>query len=166
MDGGAHSIFIRISLRNFFLMEWFNEKFVISTHKGRLDIHFIHHYLSTQSYWSQYIPMDVVKKCIEGSICFGLYIDAEQIGFARVVTDCASFAYLCDVFIDEKYRGRGLSKWLLEVILSHPDLQGLRRFLLATRDAHGLYEQYGFSLLNSPERWMQIHNPDVYKKSG
>jgi N-acetylglutamate synthase-like GNAT family acetyltransferase len=97
-------------------------------------------------------------------MCFGIYADQKQIGFARVITDAASFAYLADVFIDEHYRGQGLSNWLMKVILSHPDLQGLRRFMLGTRDAHGLYKQFGFSPLSSPERWMQIHNPDVYKK--
>lgn len=97
-------------------------------------------------------------------MCFGIYIDRKQIGFARVVTDAATFAYLADVFVDKQYRGKKLSKWLMEVIVSHPDLQGLRRFMLATRDAHGLYEQFGFTQLAFPERWMQIHRPDVYKK--
>lgn len=106
----------------------------------------------------------MVEKSIQGSLCFGIYHDENQIGFARVISDMASFAYLADVFVDEIYRGRGLSKWLMEVILSHPDLQGLRRFMLATRDAHGLYKQFGFSQLSLPERWMQIHNPHPYKK--
>ncbi|MBC7829862.1 MAG: GNAT family N-acetyltransferase [Chitinophagaceae bacterium] len=145
-------------------MEWTKENYTISTDKNRLDVKYIHHYLSTQSYWAENIPVDVLKRSIAGSICFAIYIDDAQIGFARVVTDTACFAYLADVFVDAGYRGRGLSKWLMESILSHPDLQGLRRFLLATRDAHGLYEQFGFSQLSFPEKWMHIHNADVYKK--
>ena len=109
--------------------------------------------------------MEVVKKCIEGSVCFGIFEGDKQIGFARVITDCASFAYLADVFVDEEFRGKGLGKWLMEVIKGYPDFQGLRRFMLATRDAHGLYEQFGFTQLSFPERWMQIHNPDVYKNN-
>lgn len=145
-------------------MHWKRENFIISTDKTLLDISYIHDYLSTKSYWAQNIPLEVVQKSIEGSICFGVFYTPHQIGFARVITDQACFAYLADVFVDEKYRGLGLSKWMMEVILDYPGLQGLRRFLLATRDAHGLYEQFGFSLLTSPERWMHIHNPDVYKK--
>jgi GNAT superfamily N-acetyltransferase len=146
-------------------LDWNKENFIISTDKGRLDVGYIHEYLSRQSYWAENIPPHVVKKSIEGSICFGIFIDNKQIGFARVITDTACFAYLADVFVDEQYRGLGLSKWLMEVILGHPDLQGLRRFLLATRDAHGLYEQFGFSVLPFPEKWMHIHNPDVYKQN-
>jgi GNAT superfamily N-acetyltransferase len=146
-------------------LDWNKENFIISTDKGRLDVGYIHEYLSRQSYWAENIPQHVVKKSIEGSICFGIFVDNKQIGFARVITDTACFAYLADVFVDEQYRGLGLSKWLMEVILGHPDLQGLRRFLLATRDAHGLYEQFGFSVLSFPEKWMHIHNPDVYKKN-
>ncbi len=146
-------------------MNWVKDNYTISTDKSLLNVEFIHRYLSNKSYWAENIPHDVVKKSIEGSLCFGIYADKKQIGFARVVTDAASFAYLADVFIDGDYRGRGMSKWLMQVIMAHPDLQGLRRFMLATRDAHGLYEQFGFSLLSSPERWMHIHNPDVYKKS-
>ncbi len=147
-------------------MDWTNGKFIISTDKTRLDINYIHEYLANQSYWAENIPLPIVKKSIEGSLCFGIYAGENQIGFARVITDLACFAYLADVFVDENYRGLGLSKWLMQIILTHPDLQGLRRFLLATRDAHGLYEQFGFSLLSFPEKWMHIHNPDVYKKSG
>ncbi len=146
-------------------MNWVKDNYTISTDKSLLNVEFIHRYLCNKSYWAENIPDHVVKKSIEGSLCFGIYADNKQIGFARVVTDAASFAYLADVFIGGEYRGRGLSKWLMQVIMAHPDLQGLRRFMLATRDAHGLYEQFGFSLLSSPERWMHIHNPDVYKKS-
>lgn len=146
-------------------MNWNKDNFTISTNKSRLNVEYVHQYLSNRSYWAENIPVDVVQKSIDGSICFGIYVDEAQIGFARVITDSACFAYLADVFIDEQYRGRGLSKWLMEVIMSHPDLQGLRRFMLATRDAHGLYQQFGFSPLSFPERWMHVHNPDVYKKN-
>ena len=116
------------------------------------------------SYWAENIPLEVVQRSIDGSLCFGVYQNDKQIGLARVITDEATFAYLCDVFINEVYRGRGLSKWLMETILSYPGLQGLRRFMLATKDAHGLYEQFGFVPLTLPERWMHIHQPDVYSK--
>ena len=145
-------------------MEWTKEAYCISTDKEKFNLGYIHNFLR-QSYWAQYIPEDVVRRSIEGSLCFGLYHNDAQIGFARVITDGATFAYLADVFIDEGFRGKGLSKWLIEVILQHPSLQGLRRFLLATRDAHGLYKQFGFTQLNYVDRWMQIHQPDVYKKS-
>ena len=144
-------------------VDFVKENFSISTDKHRLDIGYIHRFLS-QSYWAQDIPIEVVTKSIAGSICFGLYDHSRQVGFARVITDSATFAYLADVFIDEELRGNGLSKWLVEVIMSHPSVQGLRRFMLATRDAHGLYKKFGFTPLTSPERWMQIHNPEVYKK--
>ncbi len=134
----------------------------ISTDSKRLNIPYIHAYLSKQSYWAKGIPLETVQKSIAGSVSFGVYDDLNQIGFARVVTDKATFAYLADVFIDEKHRGLGLSKWLMETIMAHPDLQGLRRFMLATRDAHTLYEQYGFALLTFPERWMHIHYPNRY----
>jgi GNAT superfamily N-acetyltransferase len=114
------------------------DNFSISTDKSKLDISIIHDFLS-HSYWSENIPKEIIQKSIEGSLCFGVYAGDKQVGFARMVTDKATFAYLADVFIIEAYRGKGLSKWLIEIILSHPDLQGLRRILLATRDAHGLY---------------------------
>ena len=145
------------------VLNWTKENFTISTDKSWLDIPYVHDYLSNKSYWAENIPLDIVRKSIEGSICFGIYENRQQVGFARVITDKACFAYLADVFIDQHYRGLGLSKWLIEVILDYPDLQGLRRFLLATRDAHGLYEQFGFSLLTFPEKWMHIHNPNPYK---
>ncbi len=128
--------------------------FIISTDRSKLDIAFIHNYLSKESYWAKNIPVDVVKKSIEGSFCFGLYHDKDQVGFARVITDNATFGYLADVFIIENYRGKGLSKWLMEEIMKHPELQGFRRWMLATRDAHGLYVQFGFLPLDKPERIM------------
>jgi N-acetylglutamate synthase-like GNAT family acetyltransferase len=140
------------------------EEYNISTDKNKMDVNFIHAYLA-RSYWAEGISKEIVSRAVNGSLCFGVFHKGKQVGFARMVTDSATFAYLADVFIDEKYRGNGLSKWLMEVILSHPELQGLRRMLLATRDAHGLYAQFGFIPLNKPDRWMQIHNPDVYKKS-
>lgn len=136
----------------------------ISTDKDKMDIDFIHSFL-TCSYWAEGITKEIVSRSIKGSLCFGVFSIDKQIGFARMVTDEATFAYLADVFIDNDHRGKGLSKWLMEVILSYPGLQGLRRILLATRDAHGLYAQFGFSPFTNPDRWMQIHNPDVYKKT-
>ena len=146
-------------------MNWYRNEFTISTDKHLLDIHYIHDYLSNQSYWAGGIPIEVVRSSIEGSLCFGIYDGEKQIGFARVISDMATFGWLADVFVDEGYRGRGLSKWLMEVILSHPGLAGLRRMMLGTLDAHSLYAKYGFTPLTAPERFMQIHWPDVYKKA-
>ena len=136
--------------------------FTITTAQEKLDVEFIHVFL-TRSYWAEGIPRDVIKRSIEGALCFGVFENNRQIGFARMITDKATFAYLADVFIIEEYRGRGLSKWLMEVIMSHPSLQGLRRMMLATRDAHGLYEKFGFTALQNVDRWMQKHDPDIYK---
>jgi GNAT superfamily N-acetyltransferase len=138
------------------------DNFLISTDPSRLDARTIHAYLD-RSYWAAGIPMDVVERAIRGSLCFGLYDDGRQIGFARVVTDRATFAYLADVYVLESYRGRGLSKWMMRVIMAHPDLQGLRRFSLATKDAHGLYAQFGCAPLARPDRHMEIARPDVYR---
>jgi N-acetylglutamate synthase-like GNAT family acetyltransferase len=140
------------------------DNFSVSTDISRLDINVIHGFLSS-SYWAENIPVETVRKSIEGSMCFGVYDKNRQIGFARMITDKATFAYLADVFILEEYRGRGLSKWLMEIIMNSPELQGLRRIMLATRDAHGLYKKSGFTPLTQPNRWMQIHNPDIYKKA-
>ena len=127
-----------------------------------MDIDLIHSFL-TRSYWAEGIPKEIVLRSIEGALCFGVFENDKQVGFARMITDKATFAYLADVFIIEEYRGLGLSKWLMEVIMSHPDLQGLRRIMLATRDAHELYKKFGFTQLNNVDRWMHIHYPDVYK---
>jgi GNAT superfamily N-acetyltransferase len=135
------------------------KRFSISTDKSLLDFEMIYHYLDEDSYWSQGIPPDKLRKAIEKSICFGVYKENKQVGLARVVTDEATFAYLCDVFILPGYRGMGLSKWLIQTVIAHPDLQGLRRWLLATADAHGLYKQFGFSGFSRPERWMEIFTP-------
>lgn len=134
----------------------------ISTEPERLDIAVIHGYL-TQSYWSPGIPRAVVERAMANSMCIGLYLGAEQVGFARVVTDKATFAYLADVFVLEPHRGQGLSKRLMAFVKSHPELQGLRRFMLGTKDAHGLYEQFGFTGLVNPARMMEILQPDVYR---
>lgn len=139
--------------------------YTVSTDRNRLDIDMVHGFLS-QSYWAKGIPRATVIRSIEGSLCFGLYVGEIQIGFARMITDGATFAYLADVFVLEEHRGRGLSKWLMQVIMEHPDLQGLRRMMLATRDAHGLYRKFGFTNLTFPERWMQIHHPDIYQGNG
>ena len=141
----------------------YKEGFHISDDKSLLNIPYIHSFLS-HSYWAEEIPIELVKKSIHGSMCFGIYQGEQQVGFARVITDNATFAYLADVFVDEACRGKGLSKWLMTVIMGHPDLQGLRRFLLATRDAHGLYAQFGFEPISHPERLMGIAHADIYKK--
>lgn len=133
--------------------------FLISTDKSLLDMEVIYNYLHTDSYWAKGIPFEKLERSIDNSICFGVYFNNTQIGFARVVTDKAIFAYLADVFILPEFRKKGLSKWLVQTIMSHPDLQGLRRWSLATADAHGLYAQFGFTEINNPERWMQIFTP-------
>ncbi len=130
----------------------------ISTDPSRLQLDAIHAYL-TRSYWSPGVPRDLVARAIANSMCFGLYLGEAQVGFARVVTDKASFAYLADVYVLEAHRGQGLSKRLVETIQAHPDLQGLRRFLLATKDAHGLYAQFGFKPLAAPDRMMERRIP-------
>lgn len=143
-------------------MEWKRHEFVISTDPERLQIDVIQRFLTEESYWASSRTLEQTQTAIENSICFGLYHGAEQIGFARVVTDRATFAYLGDVFILEEFRGRGLGKWLMDSIISHPDLQGLRRWVLATRDAHELYREFGFDQLRFPERWMERAAPDAY----
>lgn len=145
--------------------EWQQGEYTISTEVARLDSAFIHEFLRA-SYWAQNIPPETVRRSIENSLCFGLYEAEKQIVFARVVTDYATFAYLCDVFVIEDNRGRGLSKWLMEMILAHPELQNLRRWLLATKDAHGLYSQFGFTALEAPEIFMQRHAPNIYLRAG
>jgi GNAT superfamily N-acetyltransferase len=137
--------------------------YAISTDPKRLDIDAVHAYLS-RSFWAEGIPKEIVARSIENSLCFGLYHDRRQIGFARVITDLATFAYLCDVYVLEEYRAQGLGKWLIEAIMSHPELQGLRRFHLVTRDAHGLYSRFGFDAATDPERHMEIFKPGMYSE--
>jgi len=143
-------------------MEISENGFIFSDKKELLNIEAIHHYLSVESYWAKNIPFETVKRSIENSLCFGIYKNQEQVGFARWVTDKATFAWLCDVYVDENYRGQGLSKKLMSFMIFHPDLQGLRRYQLATLDAHGLYEQFGFAPIQNPERQMGIVIPNIY----
>lgn len=147
------------SLKN--VLEFKKDGYTISTDKARLDVAMIHDFLRT-AYWAENIPVAIVRKSIENSMCFGVYHRDEQIGFARVISDCATFGYLGDVFILDAFRGGGLAKWLIECILSHPELQGLRRWILATKDARRLYEKYGFKPLNRPDTIMEIHHPNPY----
>ncbi len=142
--------------------EWRQGAYVVSTDRDRLDLAVIHGFLTT-AYWSPGIPLAVVERAIEHSLVFGLYEERSQIGFARVVTDRATFAYVCDVFVLDAYRGRGLGTWLIESVMAHPELQGLRQWILATRDAHDLYRKVGFTPLKHPERLMHRSFPDIYR---
>lgn len=139
-------------------LEWRRGEHSISTDPGRLDVDLVHRFLSQEAYWSPGIGKATVERSIEHSIVFGLYRDSEQIGFARVVTDRAAIAYLADVFVVAEHRERGLGKWLIETVLSHPDLQGLRKFFLGTADAHSLYERFGFRPVD-PGRMMERSSP-------
>ena len=139
-------------------------KFVISTDQERFDVDVVHGFL-TECYWAQGIPREVVVRSIKNSLCFGVYCDGEQVGFARVITDYATYAYIGDVFVLESYRGHGVGKWLMECIMCHPSLQGLRRWSLVTGDAHGLYTKFEFTPLKNPERYMELHDPQVYKRN-
>jgi GNAT superfamily N-acetyltransferase len=136
--------------------------FLISTDRSKLDLTVIHNYLCNESYWARHITFDIVQRSIENSFCFGIYKENQLIGFARLITDYTSFAYLADVFVLTEYRGKGLSKWLMAFMLANPEMQGLRRWLLTTKDAHGLYEQFGFIVHDKPERVMYTNND--YKK--
>lgn len=136
-------------------------KFTVSTDPATFDVAAIHSYL-TRSYWSPGVPLEIVERAIANSLCFGLFHGTDQIGLARVVTDRATYAYLCDVYVLEEYRGQGLAVWLMECVCAHPDLQGLRRFSLATRDAHELYRKFGFEDLGDPSKHMEIFRPGIY----
>jgi len=168
------------------IAEFRRGEFLISTDPARLDLDLIYDFL-TNCYWAKGIPRDVVARSIEHALCFGIYdesgaespllaksarngapqvgaqVRAPLVGFARVISDFATIAYLGDVFVLESHRGRGLGKWMMECILSHPALQNLRRWILLTRDAHELYRKYGFTALKSPDRYMELHRPDVYE---
>ena len=137
--------------------------YTITTDKSRLDLNAVHQYLSKQSYWSPNIPLETVQNAAAHSLTFAVLHGDEQVGYARIISDYSIFAYLGDVYILEAHQGQGLSKWLMETIMGHPDLQNLRRWILATRDAHGLYAQYGWKPIANPSIWMEVHNPDVYK---
>jgi GNAT superfamily N-acetyltransferase len=143
-------------------MELVRGEFELSTDKDRLVIDAIQEYLVEDSYWARERTLEQTKAAIEHSICFGVYHGVEQIGFGRVVSDRATFAYIGDIYILPEYRGRGLSKWLMEAMVGHPELQGLRRWVLATRDAHTLYEKFGFHELVHPDRWMERPAPNAY----
>jgi GNAT superfamily N-acetyltransferase len=140
---------------------WERDGYVISTDRSRLNIDLIHDFLSKTSYWAIDRARDVVQRSIDNSLSFGVYKENDQVGFARVVTDYATFAWIADVFVLPEHRGRDLSKWLMDVMLSHSQLQGFRRWVLATKDAHGLYERYGFIPLHRPERWMERPDPNM-----
>jgi GNAT superfamily N-acetyltransferase len=148
-------------------MNWRRDRFLVSTDPARMDLECIHGFLRT-AYWCRGIPREIVARSLEHSLCFGLFDESpsgpSQIGFARVVSDYATFAWLGDVFVLEPYRGLGLSKWLMECVTGHPALQGLRRFMLATRDAHGLYRRCGFTALAAPDRMMERFVPDIYER--
>ena len=145
-------------------MEWTKGEFRVTCDPDKQDLEVIHGFLS-QSYWAKGIPKETVRRSLDGSLCFALLHNDKQVGFARVISDLATVAYLGDVFVLEGYRGQGLSKWLMECVSSHPDLQGLRRWILATSDAHGLYEKYGFTALSKSHMFMERHNPNVYARN-
>jgi len=145
------------------VLEFRLSQFLISTDPARLDLDVIHGFL-TNCYWAKGIPREVVARSIEHSLCFGVYDGAAaQVGFARVISDFATIAYVGDVFVLDTHRGRGLGKWLMKSIAQHPALQNLRRWILTTRDAHGLYARVGFTPVKAPERYMELHRPDVYE---
>ena len=141
--------------------EWQRGEYTISTDNNRLDIRIIHDFISNKSYWATGRPIETAQRALDNSLNFGLYKSDQQIGFARVVTDYATFAWIADVFVLPEHRGQGLSKWLMEVILSHSELQGFRRWVLATKDAHSLYARFGFIPLHRPERWMERPDPKM-----
>jgi GNAT superfamily N-acetyltransferase len=147
-------------------LAWSRGEYLITTDPERIDIDVVHGYLHRDSYWAKNIPRETVERAIENSLCFSILKGDDQVGFARVTSDRATVAYLGDVFVLPEHRGQGLSKWLMECVIGHPELQGLRRWMLATADAHGLYAQSGFTPIKAPERWMERHFPDVYSSAG
>jgi GNAT superfamily N-acetyltransferase len=145
--------------------EYTQGRYRVSTDPSLLDLEFIHDYLARHSYWASGIPRDIVERSIHHSLCFGLFDDGKQIGLARVITDQATHAWLADVFIVETCRGQKLGVWLMECVRAHPALQNLRRFMLATRDAHALYRKFGFTEVNAPQNLMEIVRPNVYQRT-
>jgi GNAT superfamily N-acetyltransferase len=145
------------------VIEQERDGFVVSTDPARIDVAAVHAYL-TRSHWAAGISREIVARSIAGSLSFGLFAGRQQIGFARVITDQATFAYLADVYVLEAYRGRGLATWMIDCVVGHPRLQGLRRFVLVTRDAHGLYAKFGFTPIAHPERYMEKLQPDIYQR--
>ena len=146
-------------------MELTKDDYLLTTEKAKLDLSAIHHFLSTESYWARNIPYETFRRSAENSLCFGILYDGRPVAFARIISDFATVAYLGDVFVLPGHRGRGLSKWLLTTIMAHPDLQGLRRWILLTRDAHDLYRQFGWQSIASPELWMEKHTPHAYQRA-
>ena len=144
-------------------MEIAEDGFIFSDDVNKLDALAIHDYLSNGSYWAAGIPLDTVKRAMEHSLCFGIYKDTVQVGFARWITDRATFGYLADVYVLPEYQGKGLMRKLMSLMLFHKDLQGLRRYMLSTSDAHGLYEKFGFKAIDKPENFMAVVNRDIYK---
>lgn len=140
-----------------------NGDYLITTDNSKIDFEVVHQFLAT-SYWCEGIPKPVLQKAIDNSLCFSVFHSKRQIGFARIISDFATFAYLADVFILEEERGKGLSKWLMKIIMAHPNLQHLRRFTLATADAHELYKKFGFTAPTKPKRMMEISVPGIYLK--
>jgi GNAT superfamily N-acetyltransferase len=140
-------------------------EYTVSTDQSRLNNDLIYNFLNTQSYWAKGIPIETFERSIQNALCFGVYHNNDQVAFARVVTDRATIAYLGDVFVLPEHRGKGISKLLLKTIHAHPELQGLRRWILLTADAHKLYEQAGWNTIKKPELWMELHNPDPYNQN-
>ena len=138
---------------------------MLSSDPEKIDLDKVHVYLSKHSYWAQNIPINVVKRSLKNSLCFGLYHGTEQIGLTRVITDKATFAYLADTFVIDEYQGKGLGSWMIELVMKSSELQGLRRWQLSTRDAHRFYQKFGFHLLEYPDKQMTLKNPNVYKKN-
>lgn len=139
-------------------------EYSISTDKSRFDVNLIHEFL-TNSYWAEGVPLEIVRRSIQNALCFGVFHGDRQVGFARVISDFATYAYIGDVFVLQEYRGRGLGKRLMRAIMDHPELQNLRRWSLVTSDAHGLHAQFGFTSLANPDGYMELRNPDVYKRA-
>jgi GNAT superfamily N-acetyltransferase len=145
------------------MTEWRRGEYLVTTDPARVDLAVVHGFLAS-SYWAMDIPLETVRRSIQHSLNFSVYDGAAQVGFARVITDYATFGYLGDVFVLESHRGRGLSKWMMELVVAHPDLQGFRRWVLLTRDAHGLYEKVGFKPIAAPERYMERWTPEAYRR--
>jgi GNAT superfamily N-acetyltransferase len=148
-------------------IDWRRGDFVVSTDPSMLDLGVVHRWLSESSYWVPGIPFEVVQRAVGGSLNFGLYAEGGKrtIGLARIITDYATFAYICDVFVLDEYRGRKLGVWLMECVTEHPRLQGLRRWMLGTADAHKLYEKTGFTPVAAPDRWMEKADPNIYRRA-
>jgi GNAT superfamily N-acetyltransferase len=147
-------------------MQIHNDSYSVSTDREKLDLPLIHAFLSAHAYWCLHIPFETFRRSVENSLCFGVYQGDSQVGFARIISDYATVAYLGDVFILPEHRGKGLSKRLIGDIMAHPALQGLRRWILLTRDAQGLYRQFDWRPIANPDLYMEIANPDIYNTKG